>query len=457
MKVFKKLLFCTLILTIGIFVYGGQVYAETDCSKYACATCVYTSGTRTATYTISSDGAGNLTVVPKLDLGVSGARLPAFKNGVSDTDIFKDFDNNQLVCSNLYIVQSMSASETVYTVQSSAGSNGTLMTLDPSSTNNNKPIVDNNNVNNYKSCDFKDSTTGITCTVQSNNGQFSSVDCGNFKYDNSKSDISGIDFSKQCSQIKLYLYCDRSTGACVLNQNQQYGTTSSGTTTEGGSITGDASYSCNYKGKVNGKNLTIRKFTDKWEVSNNGETISYPVNSTKGNSFPTTDCEDIFYIENSGVGSYHIVEANSIHTDTTISTWCNGYGNEVEQFCENGNCKIENPQCGNTIVDDDSGNGEGCPWQLRAVIIFLKKIAFNTVQLVVPILLIVMGTIDFTKAVASPDEKGNQEAVSKFIKRCLAAIIVFFIGTIVTIVMNMFSATDMGAQNDWKTCWESID
>lgn len=213
-------------------------------------------------------------------------------------------------------------------------------------------------------------------------------------------------------------------------------------------------YMCPYNGKINGKNLIIEKVDNEWNVT-------YPDSSklifkTSGNnSFPSEACEDVFLVTKNGKTRIVKVVENTLHTAAQISQLCNGYGNEVEQFC-NGSCKIDNALCGNTTIDDDFGDGQGCPWELRAVVVFLKRVVFNTVQLFVPIILIVMGTIDFVKAVASPDDKGNKEAISKFIKRCLTAIFVFFIGTVVSIVMNMFANTDVGEKNEWNTCWTSI-
>ena len=454
-KYIKKILFNFILLFLVMFIVQESVYAETNCDKYACAKCVYTSGDNwKIIYDISSDGNGILSIDFKnQNLGNFVA-----KNAISDKDYWKDFDNNKIVCKDVYLTFTQSGRELVYFIKST-GNSEQKMTLDSSSTNNNKPVVAN--TENYNTCDFNDSVTtktNATCTVQSSNGKVIDVNCGGYKYNEIKSDIADIDFSQKCSQIKLHMYCDRNQGYCTLNKNANFGNdTTSGTDT--GESIDITKVSCSYKGQISGKNLTITKklnANQKWE-------INYPDGSKKEldyagtNVFPTNQCEDIFLVKNNGNVKIVKIDADTIHTDSRISQLCNGYGNEVEQFCHDGNCKISNALCGTGIIsDEDAEDGEGCPWQLRAVIVFLKKVAFNTVQLFVPIILIIMGTIDFVKAVSSSDDKGNKDAISKFIKRCLAALMVFFIGTIVSIVMNMFAKTDVGEKNDWKTCWQSI-
>lgn len=107
-----------------------------------------------------------------------------------------------------------------------------------------------------------------------------------------------------------------------------------------------------------------------------------------------------------------------------------------------------------SIFDTDK---YGCPKALRPIIYFIKKLVFNTLQIFVPIILILMGTIDFVKASISVDDKVSKEVISKFIKRVLAAVLMFFIVTIVSIVMNMFASTDVGKQDGWQACWNNID
>ena len=94
---------------------------------------------------------------------------------------------------------------------------------------------------------------------------------------------------------------------------------------------------------------------------------------------------------------------------------------------------------------------------LLPVVQFIKKGVFPIIQIGIPILLIIMGSIDLGKAVLSSDDKEIKGATSKLIKRAIAAIAVFFVVTIVTLLMDIFAKTDIGEQNQWSACWEAAD
>lgn len=91
---------------------------------------------------------------------------------------------------------------------------------------------------------------------------------------------------------------------------------------------------------------------------------------------------------------------------------------------------------------------------LLPVVQFIKKGIFPIIQIGIPILLIVMGSIDLGKAVMSSDDKEIKGATSKLIKRAIAAVAVFFVVTIVSLLMGMFSKTELGQQNAWSKCWD---
>lgn len=93
---------------------------------------------------------------------------------------------------------------------------------------------------------------------------------------------------------------------------------------------------------------------------------------------------------------------------------------------------------------------------LRPIILFIKGI-LQIIQIGIPIILIVMGSIDLGKAVLSSDDKEIKGATSKLIKRAIAAIAVFFVATIVSLLMNLFANTgaddNIKGTQDWRDCW----
>ena len=96
---------------------------------------------------------------------------------------------------------------------------------------------------------------------------------------------------------------------------------------------------------------------------------------------------------------------------------------------------------------------------LAPIVKIIKNGVFPIVQIGIPILLIVFGTIDLGKAVISSDDKEVKQAQSRLIKRCIYAVAIFFITTIVSIIMSLVAT---GADQDeanttgWAECWENV-
>ena len=104
-----------------------------------------------------------------------------------------------------------------------------------------------------------------------------------------------------------------------------------------------------------------------------------------------------------------------------------------------------------------------CPPDLVPIFKCIKNGIYPIIQIGIPILLILMGSIDLGKAVMSSDDKEIKGATSKLIKRAIAAVAVFFVATIVSLLMGLFSssgADESGTVNgtdSWKDCWNNLD
>ncbi len=88
---------------------------------------------------------------------------------------------------------------------------------------------------------------------------------------------------------------------------------------------------------------------------------------------------------------------------------------------------------------------------LEPVINFLKSI-LTIIQWAIPIMLIIMGTIDLGKAVLSSDDKEIKGATSKLVKRAIAAVAVFFVPIIVNTVMKMIGDASV-KEGSFTKCW----
>lgn len=72
----------------------------------------------------------------------------------------------------------------------------------------------------------------------------------------------------------------------------------------------------------------------------------------------------------------------------------------------------------------------------------------------VPILLIIFGMLDLGKAVIASKEDEIKKGQQMFIKRLIAAVIVFFVITVVQLVVNLATDNDTGEN---KNIWDCVD
>lgn len=89
-------------------------------------------------------------------------------------------------------------------------------------------------------------------------------------------------------------------------------------------------------------------------------------------------------------------------------------------------------------------------WQIVGIVLLVFKI-------VIPILLIVWGMLDLGKAVVAAKDDEIKKAVKSLAFRAVAGILVFFIPTLVSVIIGMVSNfADSGAQDDYNICRSCI-
>lgn len=84
----------------------------------------------------------------------------------------------------------------------------------------------------------------------------------------------------------------------------------------------------------------------------------------------------------------------------------------------------------------------------------LMSYAVNLLKIVTPIILIIVGIIELVKAVASTNEDSMKKAQSKLIKKVIAAVMVFFVITIVQfIILKVADSSDAGSIKSCLKCF----
>ena len=81
--------------------------------------------------------------------------------------------------------------------------------------------------------------------------------------------------------------------------------------------------------------------------------------------------------------------------------------------------------------------------------------------ILIPIALIVFGTIDLGKAVIASDEKEVKAAQSRLIKRFIYAALVFFVPMLVTAVMGLLTDSNVNGKSNtnttsWDACYQYV-
>ena len=78
----------------------------------------------------------------------------------------------------------------------------------------------------------------------------------------------------------------------------------------------------------------------------------------------------------------------------------------------------------------------------------ISSFAVTLIKVAVPIGLIIYGMVDLGKAVMASDEKKIKEAQGIFIKRIVAAVLVFFIVAIVQLVFGVLAKASDGTDTE---------
>ena len=81
----------------------------------------------------------------------------------------------------------------------------------------------------------------------------------------------------------------------------------------------------------------------------------------------------------------------------------------------------------------DVNNEEDVAWLLQKLLNYMKILG--------PTIAIVLGSLDFTKAIISSDEENMKKSQKRFVYRLIAAVLLFFIPLLVEILLGLFNIT----------------
>lgn len=122
---------------------------------------------------------------------------------------------------------------------------------------------------------------------------------------------------------------------------------------------------------------------------------------------------------------FTIIPSNTYAVGVSTNTNANSYVQILDG--EIVDCNSDNSLLGN--VNDE----ESVAWLLQKLLNYIKILG--------PSIAIVLGSIDFIKAIVSSDEENMKKTQKRFINRLIAATLLFFIPLIVELLLGLFGFT----------------
>ena len=89
--------------------------------------------------------------------------------------------------------------------------------------------------------------------------------------------------------------------------------------------------------------------------------------------------------------------------------------------------------------DAISSCGNGLINKIPSMVPKVVSIVYNVIQVAVPIVLVIMGSLDLFKGIIAQKEDEMKKGTQIFIKRLISAVIIFFVFMIVKIVISLVS------------------
>lgn len=105
---------------------------------------------------------------------------------------------------------------------------------------------------------------------------------------------------------------------------------------------------------------------------------------------------------------------------------------------------------------DSVVNVESACYGFDFIVRIIKDGIFPIMQIVIPIVLVVLCTLDLGRAVIGSDDKENKKILKRIVRRLVFAILIFFIVTVINLIFTMVgNITENEALIRWSQCWNN--
>ena len=89
-------------------------------------------------------------------------------------------------------------------------------------------------------------------------------------------------------------------------------------------------------------------------------------------------------------------------------------------------------------------------WQFLGIVLLVLKI-------VIPLILIILGMVDLGKAVIASKDDAVSKSAKQLLMRLIAAIVIFFIPTIISAVFGLIGSFNEEVRDDYEICRTCIE
>lgn len=101
-------------------------------------------------------------------------------------------------------------------------------------------------------------------------------------------------------------------------------------------------------------------------------------------------------------------------------------------------------------------NVESACYRFDSIIRVIKDGVFPIMQIVIPIILVVLCTLDLGRAVIGSDDKENKKILKRIVRRLVYAILIFFFITVINLIFTMVgNITENEDLIRWSQCWNN--
>ena len=105
---------------------------------------------------------------------------------------------------------------------------------------------------------------------------------------------------------------------------------------------------------------------------------------------------------------------------------------------------------------DSVVNVESACYGFDFIVRIIKDGIFPIMQIVIPIILVVLCTLDLGRAVIGSDDKENKKILKRIVRRLVYAILIFFFITVINLIFTMVgNITENEALIRWSQCWNN--